>query len=517
LLNAALTTRAPQDTMVADSYAQGLKLSARGLHAQAIEQYERALTANPGDTRTLFALGNTARVLGMCKPAEEFYRRVLALEPDRLEAVVNLANLLRTQGQFAAAEALLKPALARNPDAPELWLTLGSTYRETGDSERARAHHREALKRRPGYAAALANLADLEADDGRYEEARSLYDRALDAEPDNAQARLNRAVLHLLTGNLKQGWRDYAARLKIPGKVPQPDHGLPRWDGASLKRKRLLVTAEQGVGDQIMFASMTDELAARAGVEGGSVILECEPRLADLFARSFPAVTVRPWQAQTIGGIARTRYGWLKGVGGATTAVEMGTLPRFLRSSLDRFRADHAYLRPDAAEADRWRASQTFPRPHIGVCWRSAGTGGHRALQYAPPETWAAFLREIPGSIVSAQYDATPDEIAALSAASGREIAVPQGIDQKNELDRTAGLFSTFDAMVSAPTAVSWLAAVAGVPTYKILYDTSWTAFGLDHEPFAPLACCMMPRTRGDWTDVFSQTLAKLRSQLAEA
>ena len=47
-----------------------------------------------------------------------------------------------------------------------------------------------------------------------------LYDRALKAEPHNAQARLNRAILHLLKGNLQDGWRDYAARLKIAGKAP---------------------------------------------------------------------------------------------------------------------------------------------------------------------------------------------------------------------------------------------------------------------------------------------------------
>ncbi len=66
----------------------------------------------------LFALGNTARALGLADPAQQFFRRVLAQEPERVEALVNLANLLRTQGQFAAAVSLLEPALARNPASP---------------------------------------------------------------------------------------------------------------------------------------------------------------------------------------------------------------------------------------------------------------------------------------------------------------------------------------------------------------------------------------------------------------
>src|SRR6202000_1175286 len=68
----------------------------------------------------------------------------------------------------------------------------------------------------------------------------------------------------------------------------------------------------------------------------------------------------------------------------------------------------------------------------------------------------------------------------------GRRCVTRAGLDQKNELDRTAALRASLDAVVSAPTAVSWLAAGTGVDTYKVLYDTSWTAFGQLYEAFAP-------------------------------
>jgi len=485
-----------------NAYEEGLQLSRRGNHALAIERFEQALARSPDDARVLFALGNTARALGLARPAEAFFRRVLDAEPDRLEALVNLANLLRSQGHFEQAGQILRPALARNPQSAELLLTLGSLHRETGDPSRAEEYYRQALAQRPDYAPALGNLADLLADDGDVDEALALYDRVLRQDKDNAQARMNRAVLHLLHGDLKDGWRDYAARLKLPGKVPAATHRLARWDGSPLRRQRLLVTAEQGVGDQIMFASMIPELAAQAGI-----VLECEPRLVPLFARSFANVTVRPWDAETKGGVTTTRYGWLKGVGGATCAVEMGTLPRYLRASIDNFPKPHAYLMPDADEVARWRSSFG---PSIGICWRSGKTGGHRALQYAPLPAWAAFVREWQGNVVCAQYDATAEEIAELENLSGRKITVPQAIDQKNELDRACAMLCALDAVVSAPTAVSWLAAAAGVPTCKILYDTSWTSFGQTYEPFAPACVCVMPQRRGDWAECFDKTLRML-------
>jgi tetratricopeptide (TPR) repeat protein len=496
-----------------DAYAQGLKFSAQGRHAEAIEQFERALAERPDDTRTLFALGNTARALGMKQPAEAFFRRVLALEPGRLEAIINLANLLRADGQFAAAEAVLAPALARNPETPELWLTMGSTAREMGDAERARAHYRQAIALKPNCAAALSNLADLMADSGEHDEAMALYDGALASDSGAAQPRLNRAILHFLRGELTDGWRDYEARLKVPGKVPVPDLSLPRWRGGPLKRTRLLIRAEQGVGDQIMFASLFGDLCARAADEGASLILECEPRLVELFARSFPAMKVHAWQIELSRGTVRTRYDWLKQRGGANADVEMGSLPRYLRKSITSFPSPNAYLIPDPAERERWQAAFAgLPRPLIGVCWRSGLMGGARAVQYAPQEAWASFLRDVPGTPVCAQYDAMPEEIAALSAMCGRRIVAPEGIDQKQELDRAVALFSALDAMISAPTAVSWLSAAAGLPTLKVLYDTSWTSFAERYEPFAPAARCLMPAERGDWMDVFAQAREAISS-----
>jgi len=482
-------------------YDKGQKLSSQGRHLEAIGCYEAALAGEPENPKILFALGNTAQALGMPGPAEQFFRLVLAAEPGRIEALVHLGNLLRENGQFDAAITLLRPAAAHNPQSPELALTLGSAFREAGDDANAVQCYRAALLADSGYTPALVNLADILCDAGERSEARTLYDTAIAADPDNAQARLNRAILHFLNGDLAEGWQDYEARLAVPGKVPATDLRLPHWHGR-LEFTRLLVRAEQGVGDQILFASLVPELVT----PNGAVILECEPRLAPLFARSFPRVIVKPARLKTVNGAVTADYGWLREAGGATAAIPMGSLPRHLRPALASFPSPHAFLIPDAEEKTRWK--NALGEKPIGICWRSGKSGGHRSIQYAPLEAWGAFLRDLPGTPVSVQYDATPEEIAALEAISGRKLIVPQGIDQKQELDRACALLSALDAVVTAPTAVSWLAAGAGVPTFKILYDTSWTALGETYEPFAPSCVCVMPQTRGDWADTFSKARA---------
>jgi hypothetical protein len=221
-----------------------------------------------------------------------------------------------------------------------------------------------------------------------------------------------------------------------------------------------------------------------------------------LLARSFPPATVRP--AAMADGSAD--YRWLKAAGGANLAIAMGSLPRILRPGIESFPAPHTFLLPDAQETARWKSA--IGPGAIGICWRSGKAGGHRAAQYAPLEAWGEFLRGMPGTIVSVQYDARPEEIAALERISGRPILVPAGIDQKHELDRAAALFSALEVVVTAPTAVAWLAAGSGTRTLKILHDTSWTALGQSHEPFAPSSICVMPQTPGDWRDTFAKAKA---------
>jgi len=390
--------------------------------------------------------------------------------------------------------------------------------REASDETRAEAFYREALRLSPDNAAALGNLADLLADSGDVDEALSLYQQALAREPENAQARLNRAILLFLKGQLRRGWRDYEYRHRIKERILVADHGLPMWAGRRADGMILLITAEQGIGDQIMFASVIPELAQAAARVYGRLIVEAEPRLVPLFARSFPDVWVHPAKVQLRAGQNFAHYDWLEACGGADAAIAIGSLPRLMRQEFADFPASHAYLKPDETERAQWSAwlRKQGAGPFLGVCWRSGSLGGLRNLQYAPLASWADFLRRTPGVAVSLQYDAQPDEIEALQHMSGRKVLLPPNLDQKQEIDRTTALIAALDAVVSAPTSVSWMSAAAGVPTLKILYNKSWTSFGRDREPFAPAARCIMPARSGDWDDVFARASSTLSALLRQ-
>ncbi len=96
-------------------------------------------------------------------------------------------------------------------------------------------------------------------------------------------------MIQLLMGDFENGWRSYRSRWQsIDHDTPMRAYPQPLWNGKKLPQGRLLLWGEQGIGDEIMFAGLVPD-ALRTG---NSIVLDCEPRLRPLFARSFPEVEV---------------------------------------------------------------------------------------------------------------------------------------------------------------------------------------------------------------------------------
>lgn len=482
------------------NYDRGIAALEAGDLANAVAALEQALAAQPGDAATLYALGEAASRLGLHQAAARFFRETLEADPSRHEATIRLSRSLSAMMRHGDAIDALREALGRAPEQAGLWLALGNAVREMGDTDNAITFYREALRLNPESVEAAGNLADLVFDAGDVTAALMLYDDAVERAPDNAQLRLNRALARLAKGDVEAGWRDYEYRLRIPGRVIERRGAPPRWDGSPRDGRALLVMQEQGVGDQIAFASFIPQLLA-----DGPVVLDCEPRLQAMLARSFPGVSVRGQTIRREGATLSADYSWSD----AALSVDLASLPHLCGG---RPRDPRPWLTPDAAERARWQdwRDGLGDKLAIGLSWRSGLKGGLRDSQYAPLARWAQFAAKLDATLVMAQYGAEPDEIATLEALSGKTLVIPPALDQREELDRTAAMLSTLDAVVSAPTAVASISGALGIPTFKALHYRSWTSLGADREPFLPEIVCVTPDHAGQWRLVFERILTRL-------
>ena len=288
------------------------------------------------------------------------------------------ARALQALYRLEEAEAAFERAIAVAPSA-ELWTRLGQVYRDLGRYRDARAAFERALMLDPAYVSALTQLGIV----------------ALDLrEPDRAIACSSSASWAAIRtrqrGELEHHVRAAAvprlgARLGLlrtaleePGQrgAPVPLPGVDRRRPARQDAARLY--AEQGLGDEIMFASCYSDLAAR----GARLVLECAPKLARLFARSFPAATV-------FGRDQAAPADWLDGAPHIDLQAPCGTVASHLRRSAESFAPHAGYLRADPGRVADWRArlDALGPGAKIGISWRGGTTRTRRRLGRSPSPT----------------------------------------------------------------------------------------------------------------------------------
>ena len=216
------------------------------------------------------------------KASIECFQKAVQLDPLFVSGWSNLGLSLKGEERYDEAVEAFEKALSLNPGHADSLNNLGATERERGNTTLALTYVRKALQHNPTLPQAYCNLGGIFQDLGNIEEAIKAFQQAKIYQPDFPEPEVSLGLIQLAQGDFRSGWKCYEAR-KRSGETPFRDLPFPEWDGSSIQDKTILIYGEQGVGDEIMFASCFPDVIDRAK----RCIIECDPRLASLFARSF--------------------------------------------------------------------------------------------------------------------------------------------------------------------------------------------------------------------------------------
>jgi tetratricopeptide (TPR) repeat protein len=479
----------------------GMADATAGRHAAAVSHFERALEIAPDFAPAHRELGRARLELGDAEAAADSLELAAHFDPRDAWPLFLLGLIAQRRGEPEAAATLYERALALDTDFVEAHNNLGyllvNVFERIEDGE---AHFDAALRVRPGYRDALINQGIADLHSGRREEAIARFGNILEREPSCDEARLNRAIARLALGQWHEAWDEYEARKKAgPHWIKRP-FSYPEWDGASAPDKTLLVYAEQGLGDEIMFASCLADALARVG----RVVVDCSPKLAPLIARGFPQCLVH-------GGRQNESGDWTRNAPPIGLQIAMGSLPRLFRRTASAFPAHQGYLAADPAKVEAWRAKlgTLGPRKKIVLSWRGGTPQTRQARRSVPVDSLGRALRRVDADFISLQYGPVDDDIAIFAAAGVMVHHWPEAIA---DYDETAALLCSAELTLSICTALIHLGGALGRPTWVLVPVFPEWRYGDAGEtmPWYPSVRLFRQRQAGDWQAVLSTVAREL-------
>lgn len=439
-----------------------------------------------------------AQAAGRTSEAVDLFKQVIAADPRSVPALVSLGHIRQAAGHLDAAKDLYTRALKLERGIAGVHNNLGAVLVAKGNDVAAIPAFEAALKLEPGNQLFRYNLAGAFERAGRPADAITQFDAMLVREPGHLHAVLGRAAALFALGRWDEAWAAYDDRHRLHwSKYPAARRPLPSrpWQGEPIAGKKLLLAYDQGLGEQIMFASHVPELLSL----GARLVLECEARLVPLFARSFPGVEVVPWQQP-----------WNPAVKAADIDfhIAIGDAPRWLRRQGPGTPAATGYLKAGRTRTAALRKryeDMAGGRRIVGVSWHSAGVnyGPQKSL---PPEALTPLLARSDLFCVSMQYGVALADIPGLY--------FDREIDVTADLDAAAAQAAAVDLVVTVSNTTAHLGAALGKPVWLMLPRAAgrlwyWFSDRPSHPWYTTLRFYTQT-CQGSWGDVVARISADL-------
>ena len=413
----------------------------------------------------------------------------LAIDPAYAQAHHQRGTTLKALGRLEEAADALREAVRLNPADASSQLNLANTLFDLGDAAAAERHCRAAIAADPAMPEAHAALGYFLTQSARLHEAITACDTAIKLDANFAEAHWNMGIALLSSGNLPAGFEKYEWRKRHPLYASQfRSLPTPEWDGGPLEGKRLLILAEQGLGDAIMFVRYASLLAER----GATVWYACDRRLIPLLRHADGVAAAIPNSRDL-----PPHDLW----------VDQMSLPYLCETTVETIPSPTPYLSAPSGRAEIWRTrlpARTGAKLRIGIAWAGNPLHSNDKNRSCPVGAFRSIIDLRFVEAVSLQVGANSREAAAL----GLDDLGPLLTDYAD----TAALIANLDMLVTVDTSVAHVAASMGKPTWIMLpHCPEWRwLHGRDDSPWYDSVRLFRQRTIGDWQGCTSAVIGAL-------
>jgi len=467
----------------------------QGNPGMALQYYQSALKIEPNNYKILFNMGNSLRDSGRLDAAKEYYSKAISISPRFLEAHINLASIFSLQDDLSSAAASYQLAIKINPQSTECYLSLGGILAKQGANDRALGSLNQALSLDPLCAQAYYLKALILQKQGHLLDAISAIEKAIEIQPTDAEFNYNKGVLLSELGEVEAAGKSFTMAIETEPEHSSANHNLglnllerlqfkegfqqydwrfkralvetlyldtdkPEWRGE--KNKTVFVWAEQGIGDEILFAALLPELSkACAGL-----IVQCDARLIPLYQRSFPKNIE---YCSDRGEVSKGRYDY---------HIPIGSLGHFFRQDVRDFNSSSGgYLLHDEVKTSylRQRILTEKAQKLVGISWKTSSHLKNANERNIPIIELVSTLSTPKVRFVCLQYGDVSGDLKEVQEKLGIEVITLSEINNRNDIDGLASLIMACDCIVSSANITLPLSGALGANTKALIpFRSEW-------------------------------------------
>ena len=436
---------------------------------------------------------------GKLNKAENVLLLWLDKHPDDFHALGNYTDLMMRKGHHGLAINLYRHILREWKDMPDearpmLWAQIGQSLLLEGFNDPAEFAFNRAVELNPKEPGIYNAMAGCYINQAQPDKVIEWCNKALEIDPACGPALWNRAIGYLEKGEWEKAWPGYLeGNRRTQQRSYKEGEKMRMWDG---KRNRTVVCwGEQGVGDEIMFASCLPDFIRKCA----NPIIDCHPRLEPIFKRSFPGVPIY--------GTRKTDQITWHVNHKIDSQIAIGSLPYHFRNSRDSF-PGIPYLKADPECIAHYRneLEKLGPGPYVGIAW----FGGEKKTRFdyrmVPLKEWEP-IRATGCTFISLQYNKWGHKKEAeVNGLTHWDAPI-------DDLDEQAALIMACDLVISVCQTVVHFSGALGKECWCLTPSRPAWRYGLTEDRMAwygDTVKLIRQRAGEDWSRVINEAASRL-------